>query len=117
MQKKPLAKKQKIHISITISDDKELKKLNKKYLTKDETTDVLSFNVDELLEDGTFYLGDVIVNKQQAKRQAKDYDNTEDEEVSELIAHGVLHLLGVHHDGGDHDVNVTAVQSLRRGVR
>lgn len=99
---KPLNKNKKIYISVTISDDKELKKLNKKYLNKNETTDVLSFSVEEKLEDGTFYLGDVIVNKQQAKRQAKNYENSLREEISELVAHGILHLLGVHHKGGDH---------------
>src|SRR5690349_9596068 len=91
-----------IHISVKISSDKEVQKLNKKYLKRDYATDVLSFNINEKLEDGSFYLGDVVVNKDQAKRQAKEYGNDVEHEISELVAHGVLHLLGVHHDGDDH---------------
>lgn len=92
----------KIHISVYISDDKEIAKLNKKYRNKDYATDVLSFNIDELMEDGSYYLGDVIVNKEQAARQAKEFGNNVEQEISELAGHGILHLLGVHHDGDDH---------------
>jgi len=90
------------YISVSIVDDSEIKKLNKKYRKKDYPTDVLSFNINERREDGSFYLGDVIVNKDQAKRQAGEYGNSVEEEISELTAHGVLHLLGVHHNGDDH---------------
>jgi probable rRNA maturation factor len=95
-----------INISVRISDDAEIKKLNKEYLGRDFATDVLSFNVDEKLDDGTFYLGDIIVNKEQAERQALEYDNSLEEEISELVAHGVLHLLGVHHhDDDEHSIH------------
>ena len=89
-------------ITVKISGDKEIKELNSKYKNKDEPTDVLSFDVHEKLEDGTFYLGDIIVNKEGASRQAAEYGNTLEEEIAELVEHGVLHLLGVHHDGDDH---------------
>ena len=89
----------KTFISVYITDDKEMKKLNKEYLERDYTTDVLSFEIKERQEDGTLYLGDIVVNKDQAKRQAKDYDNDLEEEISELVGHGVLHLLGIHHEG------------------
>lgn len=89
----------KTFISVYITDDKEMKKLNKEYLDRDYTTDVLSFEIKENQPDGTLYLGDVVVNKDQAKRQAKDYGNDLEEEISELVGHGVLHLLGIHHEG------------------
>ena len=90
-----------ITITIKLTDDSEIKKLNKKYLKREFATDVLSFNMDQELDDGTYYLGDVVVNKNQAARQAKDYGNTYEMEVAELVAHGVLHLLGVHHADDD----------------
>ncbi len=99
--KSPLDNK-KIFISITITDDKEIQSLNKDYRQKDYATDVLSFNINETSEDGTFYLGDVVVNKEQAARQAGEFGNTIEEEISELTAHGIMHLLGIHHDGDDH---------------
>ena len=91
-----------IEISITLTNDSEIKKLNKKYLKKDYPTDVLSFNIDQELEKGRYYLGDVIVNTDQAARQANEFGNTLEQEIAELVEHGVLHLLGVHHDGDDH---------------
>ena len=89
----------KTFISVFITDDKDMKKLNKEYLNRDYTTDVLSFEINEKQEDGSLYLGDIVVNKDQAKRQCKEYGNDLEEEISELVGHGVLHLLGIHHDG------------------
>ena len=79
-----------------------MKKLNKEHRGKDIPTDVLSFTIDEQTEDGKHYLGDVLVNKDQAQRQAREHGNTLEEEISELVAHGMLHLFGVHHEGDDH---------------
>ncbi|RJR28051.1 rRNA maturation RNase YbeY [candidate division WWE3 bacterium] len=91
-----------VEISVTLTTDKEIRKLNKKFRSKDYPTDVLSFNIEEKKEDGGLYLGDVIVNVQQAKRQAKEFGNSLEQEIAALVEHGVLHLLGVHHDGDDH---------------
>lgn len=93
--------KDKIYISITIVNDSKMKEFNKKYLNRDYPTDVLSFNINEDQEDGTFYLGDVVVNRDQAKRQASEYGNSLEEEISGLTKHGILHLLGVHHEGDE----------------
>ncbi|MEN9389709.1 MAG: hypothetical protein RLY61_793 [Candidatus Parcubacteria bacterium] len=89
-----------ITVSISIADDKTIQELNKKYRAKDYATDVLSFNMDEEL-DGQYLLGDIVVNKDQAQRQAAQYGNTLEEEIAELVSHGMLHLLGVHHDGDE----------------
>jgi len=86
-----------VSIEVSIVSDGEMRKLNKKYKGKDYPTDVLSFSLDEKLPSGDFLLGEVIVNKDQAKRQAAEYGNTYEEEVAELVEHGVLHLLGVGH--------------------
>lgn len=94
------------YITIKIAGDKELKELNKKYLKRDITTDVLSFNIESQNPDGSFHLGDIIINVEQAKRQAKDYNNDIEHEIAQLVEHGVLHLLGVHHpDDDNHSVH------------
>jgi len=98
MDLKNLLSKEKIFISVSIVDDKQMQELNKQYLNKDNPTDVLSFEIGESQEDGTYYLGDVVVNKEQAKRQAGEYGNDLEKEISELVEHGILHLLGVHHE-------------------
>lgn len=85
-------------INVHLVGDDEIRKLNKKYMKKDYPTDVLSFNIDETLPDGTYYLGDVIINIDQAKRQMKEYKNNDiRREIAQLAEHGVLHLLGIHH--------------------
>ena len=92
-----------IYISVTLSTDSEIRKLNNKHLKRDYPTEVLSFSINEKLEDGTIYLGDIIVNKDQAKRQAAEYKNDFEHEIAELVEHGVLHLLGVHHEDDDNN--------------
>ena len=89
------------HVSISIVGDDEMRKLNKERLGRDYATDVLSFNVEEQTEQG-FYLGDIVVNKDQAERQAMEFDNSLEEEIAELVAHGMLHLMGMHHEGDEH---------------
>jgi probable rRNA maturation factor len=91
------------YISVTIVGDKDIQELNKVHLDRDYPTDVLSFPVNEKLADGTDYIGDIVVNRDQAKRQMKEYSNDVEHEISELVAHGVLHLLGVHHPHDDED--------------
>lgn len=89
-------------IHVHIVGDKEIQKLNKKHMGKDYPTDVLSFNIDEQIPSGEYYLGDIIVNKDQAARQGKDYGNEDARrEIAELVEHGVLHLLGIHHKHDD----------------
>lgn len=90
-----------IYIGVRITGDKVIKSLNKKYFKRDYPTDVLSFEIKQYLSDPekTYYLGDVVINKQQAERQADEYGNDIEHEISELVEHGVLHLLGIHHKG------------------
>ena len=78
-----------------------------KYLKVEGTTDVLSFSqtetsekVSEFIEptDNGLYLGEVIVSWPQAMKQALERQITVDEEVDFLVKHGLLHLMGIHHD-------------------
>ena len=83
----------KIKVGLVLVSDKKMKQLNKKYLNKSETTDVLSFEMKEKMDD-VYYLGDIVVSLPQLKRQAKNFNVTEKEELVRLITHGALHLLG-----------------------
>ncbi len=95
--------KKKLYVSVSIVGDEEITKLNNKYRKKDFPTDVLSFDINQEQEDGTYYLGDVVVNKEQAQRQCKEYGNSIEQEISDLVGHGVLHLLGIDHK--EHEVS------------
>ncbi len=92
----------KAELSIVLTGDAEVKKLNRIYRDKNKTTDVLSF---PLLEGTTFpmgqrtkiVLGDVVVSVPQTKRQALEAGKPFKTELALLIVHGVLHLLGYDH--------------------
>lgn len=100
---------QEILLSILFVDDRKMAFLHFKYLKKKGTTDGLSFPIDELKSkkrkkiefknpDNITRLGDIVVCYPQAKRQAKEYGIIVSEEVDRLVEHGLLHLLGIHHE-------------------
>lgn len=64
----------------------------------DHPTDVLSFEMSQKLPDGTLLMGDIVVDREQAARQAKELGHSVEEEIAFLVAHGALHLMGVHHE-------------------
>jgi probable rRNA maturation factor len=92
----------KTELSIVLTNDAEVKKLNRIYRGKNKTTDVLSF---PLLEGERFpaglkenvALGDVVVSVPQTKRQALEAGKPFKTELALLVVHGVLHLLGYDH--------------------
>jgi probable rRNA maturation factor len=91
---------EKSEVSFLLTDDKRVHQLNKDYRHKDRPTDVLAF----AMREGDFgglagdVLGDVIVSIPTARRQAEERDVPVLEEVTMLVAHGLLHLLGWDHD-------------------
>jgi probable rRNA maturation factor len=79
---------EKKEVSIALVSDSEIKKINKQYRQKDSATDVLSFS-----GEGDF-LGEIIVDYAQIKRQAKELRKKVDEELAFILVHGLLHLIG-----------------------
>lgn len=94
--------KQPVELSLSIVGERKIRELEKKYFGEDKVTDVLSFSQlegEKVPESGEILvLGDVVVCYPQAKRQAIKLNRLLDDEISFLINHGVLHLLGIHHD-------------------
>ncbi len=85
-------------LSILITDDAQIRSLNRDYRGYDTPTDVLSFDVNELdPETGQLYLGEIIISIQRAAKQAKKNGHPLEAEVQLLIVHGILHLLGHDH--------------------
>lgn len=86
--------------SIVLTDDKQLQALNLQYLEIDAPTDVLSFSSGEMDPDTeVVYLGDVIISLDRAAAQAAAGGHSVQDELSLLVVHGMLHLLG--HDHGE----------------
>jgi len=93
---------EKTEVSILFADDELIKGLNNKYRGINRTTDVLSFCFKE--EDYSFpevgenkILGDVIISVETAQKQADELKHSVEREITALLIHGLLHLLGYDH--------------------
>ena len=85
-------------VCIALVGDTRMRRLNRTYRNKDRTTDVLAFAYREVKSDVGPLLGDVVISIPKARRQAKAFSHSLDEEILRLLIHGVLHLAGYDHE-------------------
>ena len=97
--------------TIAFVSDKSIRKLNHQFRGFDKATDVLSFPADEPNN-----LGDVAVSVERAAAQAKENGLSFDNEVAQLILHGLLHLTGYDHETDNGEMNRLELR-LRRKLR
>jgi len=92
-------------VSVLFTGDRAMRSLNRRYRSKDMTTDVLSF----ALREGMFpriqptVLGDIVISLPAASRQAAEAGHPLIREIERLLVHGLLHLLGYDHERGPHE--------------
>ncbi|MEK7557673.1 MAG: rRNA maturation RNase YbeY [Patescibacteria group bacterium] len=79
-------------VSLAFVNDLASKKLNKTYRGIDKPTDVLSFSMQDV--DNKNFLGEIIINYEQIKRQARQAKKTIQQELVFILVHGLLHLIG-----------------------
>lgn len=101
-------------VSVVLTDNEEIRRLNKEYRDIDRPTDVLSFPMLEYQNPGDFsgfeeeedsfdpesgelLLGDIVISKDKVLRQAEEYGHSPKREFAFLIAHSMLHLFGYDH--------------------
>lgn len=89
------------NVDVLLSDDRELRRLNRQFRGKNKATDVLSFPAP--VEMAGLHAGDLAISVETAARQAAEHGLTLRDEVRILLLHGVLHLAGFDHeiDGGE----------------
>jgi probable rRNA maturation factor len=106
-------------VSVLVVEDAEMTRYNSQYRGKDGLTDVLSFPQafsryfqEEIANVPVEYicLGDIIINIDAARRQAKEYGHSLSREVAFLMVHSALHLLGYSHDDEAQEAQMFAVQ-------
>ncbi|ERN54757.1 rRNA maturation RNase YbeY [Alkalihalophilus marmarensis] len=94
-----------VELSITFVDEKRIQEINAEYRGKDMTTDVISFALNDEVEDEADMimegmpnaLGDIIISVAHISRQAEEYGHSFERELGFLVVHGFLHLLGYDH--------------------
>lgn len=96
----------KMYISITLTNPKNIKRLNKTYRNINKETDVLSFPMFEKKEIKKFKnkkmefpeeLGDIVISIERVEEQAKDYGHSFERELAYMLVHGFYHLMGEDH--------------------
>ncbi len=101
-----------VELSLTITNDSFIKKLNNAHRNKNHATDVLSFPFNDfpdpisrrripssMIPPGDFLpLGDVVISVDTAAHQAVTIGHTLEDEILRLMVHGILHLLGYDHE-------------------
>jgi probable rRNA maturation factor len=97
-------------LSIVLCDDATIHALNRDHRKKDRPTDVLAFAMREgpYAELAGAMLGDVVISLETAARQAQEKKVSFDREVTMLLAHGLLHLLGHDHRTRTEERRMTA---------
>jgi probable rRNA maturation factor len=113
-------------LSIVITNNDGIRKMNRTYRNIDRPTNVLAFPMLEpdgdddmgfpLPEPGSDtplpLLGDIVISMEKATEEAQTAGITRDERISQLLIHGVLHLLGYDHERGEDDALEMEEKSL-----
>ena len=86
-----------ISISFLLTSNSEIKLLNQKYRNKNKPTNVLSFPMNEKIENKN-YLGDVVISCEKIIDESYEQNIKKYKYLSKMTIHGVLHLLGYKHD-------------------
>lgn len=86
-------------VNVTVCDDEAIREINKQHRGIDKPTDVLSFPfLDFETPEVLTLLGDIIISRDTAYRQAEEYGHSPKREFCFLAAHSALHLLGYDHE-------------------
>lgn len=86
-------------LSLLLVGDRSMQRLNRRYRRKNRTTDVLAFPMrTHRTRPLSNLLGDVVISLPQAARQASQAGHSLEHELTLLVIHGLLHLLGYDHE-------------------
>ena len=94
-------------VSVILTNDREIQKINKQYRNINKPTNVLSFELgDDIL------LGDIYISFDTVKKEAKAENISVQNHTAHMLVHGVLHLLGYDHIN-DQDANVMEGKEIK----
>jgi probable rRNA maturation factor len=91
-----------VEVSVAIVGDRKMRQLSKKYKGEDKTRNILSFSLSEgekiEVPPGVMRLGDIIISYPVVITEAARDEDLVDDKIDELVVHGLMHLLGLHHE-------------------
>ena len=88
----------KVSFSLLLSNNRNIKKLNKVFRNKNKSTDILSFPLNKNIKiKNNTYLGDIIISYNYLDKPRSQDLKLFEEKVIKIFIHGFLHLLGFDH--------------------
>lgn len=97
-------------VSVMLTDDEGIRRVNREFRGIDSATDVLSFPMNELrpgdfdardcerdMDSGAILLGDMMISIPRCEKQGEEFGHGYDREIMYLTVHSILHLLGYDH--------------------
>ncbi len=92
-------------ISVLLTNDEEIRELNKKYRNIDKPTNVLSFSItSDTIVNELRMIGDIVISKEKILSEAKDQNKTFHDHLAHIVIHGFLHLLNFTHDNSEDSI-------------
>ena len=99
-------------VSLVLTDDDEMRALNRTWRGKDTATNVLSFPAGEGIGEPGL-LGDVVLAYETTLKEARAQDIALNDHIAHLVVHGVLHLIGFDHL---HDQEAERMEAIERAA-
>lgn len=101
-------------VDVLFVDNERIREINKQHRDIDKETDVLSFPMGVINEDGTdtfelnpetkcYLLGDIVISVEKAKEQAEQFHHSFDREMAFLTVHSMFHIMGYDHEKSNLD--------------
>lgn len=91
-----------VEVSVAIVGDRKMRELSKKYKDEDKTRNILSFSQTEgekiAMSRDVLRLGDIVLSFPQVINDAVRDEMLVDDKIDQLVEHGLMHLLGLHHE-------------------
>ena len=101
-----------LKVNLKLISSKEMMKLNEEFREKRIDTNVLSFPADGEIQKISGELGDIAISIPYVQSESKNLNRDLDDHMMHLLAHGILHLLGVDHKE-DQDANIMEAQEIK----
>lgn len=99
-----------VEVTVLLVDEETIASYNERFMGREGPTDVLAFPLEPLVpgqapevlaDDPPLNLGDIVISPSYVARQAEEYEVTFDDELSLMLVHGMLHLMGWDHPDDD----------------
>lgn len=104
-----------IEVSVTLTNDQNIQKLNNNFRQKDKPTNVLSFpqndwSTEDWKDDPVLLLGDVVVSFQTIHKEAEEQSKSLEHHFTHMLVHSIVHLFGYDHETDDEAEEMEALE-------